>query len=447
VVHERRRADLVNVTKEATMSSDTELLERRKHVLRAARLYYDVPFHPVRAERCWMYDEAGKRYLDAYNNVPHVGHGHPHVVAAQARQAAMLNTNTRYLFEPIVEYAERLIATMPEALDAVMFTCTGSEANDLAYRLARTFTGQRGVITTHNAYHGNTTLLDMIDGSSIKTQRETPDWWVTVPAPPDASAPGAVTPVTYAQAFSVALDALAKRGHRPAALFVESFFCTDGVRVADTGFIAEAIRRVRDAGALVIADEVQAGLARSGTHIWSFERLGIVPDIAVMGKPMGNGHPIGIVVARRDVVDAFYSSDRYFNTFAGNPVSCAIGCAVLDVVEKEKLQANALRVGADLKRRLLALRHRHPIVSDVRGQGLLLGVELQDPQTHAPAGNAARWTINELCRRGVLVGTTGPDRNSRNILKIRPPLVFDDEAVDLLVTTLDAALGDCSAVA
>jgi len=158
---------------------------------------------------------------------------------------------------------------------------------------------------------------------------------------------------------------------------------------------------------------------------------------------MGNGHPIGIVVARRDVVDAFYANDRYFNTFAGNPVSCAIGCAVLDVVENEKLQANALRVGTDLKRRLLALRKRHPLVSDVRGQGLLLGVELQDPQTHAPAGKAARWTINELCRRGVLVGLTGPDRNSRNILKIRPPLVFDDAAVDLLVTTLDATLAEC----
>jgi len=424
-------------------TSDVELLERRKRVLRGLRLFYDVPFHPVRGEGCWMYDDAGKRYLDAYNNVPHVGHAHPHVVAAQARQAGMLNTNTRYLFEPIVEYAERLTATMPPPLDAVMFTCTGSEANDLAFRMARTFTGQRGAITTHNAYHGNTALLDSIDGSSIKKVRETPDWWVTVPAPPDAAVPAGASPASYAESYGSAVATLAERGYRPGALFVESYYCTDGVRLPDTGFVAEAVARVRDAGALVIADEVQAGLARSGTHMWSFDRLGVVPDIAVMGKPMGNGHPIGIVVARRDVVDAFYANDRYFNTFAGNPVSCAIGCAVLDVVENEKLQANALRVGTDLKRRLLALRKRHPLVSDVRGQGLLLGVELQDPQTHAPAGKAARWTINELCRRGVLVGLTGPDRNSRNILKIRPPLVFDDAAVDLLVTTLDATLAEC----
>jgi 4-aminobutyrate aminotransferase-like enzyme len=429
------------------MSTDTDLLERRKRVLRGMRLYYDVPFHPVRGEGCWMFDASGKRYLDAYNNVPHVGHAHPHVVAAQTRQAATLNTNTRYLFEAVVEYAERLVATMPPGLDAVMFTCTGSEANDLAFRMARTFTGQRGVITTPNAYHGNTGLLDMFDGSSIKKQRETPDWWATAPAPPDAAAPGTVTPASYADTYVDAIDALARHGHRPAALFLEAFFCTDGVRLPETGFADRAVQRVRDAGAVVIADEVQAGLGRSGTHVWSFERLGVVPDIAVMGKPMGNGHPIGVVVARRDIVDAFYATDRYFNTFAGNPVSCAIGCAVLDVVEKEKLQANALRVGSELRRRLLALRERHALIADVRGQGLLLGVELQDPQTRAPASKAARWTINELCRRGVLVGTTGPDRNARNILKIRPPLVFDDEAVDLLVSTLDATLAECSVTA
>ena len=428
------------------MTADTELLERRKHVLRGLRLYYDAPFHPVRGEGVWVFDENGRRFLDAYNNVPHVGHSHPHVVAALCRQAGMLNTNTRYLFEPIVEYAERLVATMPAGLDAVMFACTGSEANDLAWRMARNFTGRSGVITTHNGYHGNTTFLDSIDGSSIKANRPTPDWWVTVPAPTDGLEPSSDAATTLVGDYAAAVNALAERGHRPAALFLESFFCTDGVRLAQTGSMSAAVNVVRDAGGVVIADEVQAGLARSGSHVWAFERLGLQPDIVVMGKPMGNGHPIAVVVARRDIVDAFYAHDRYFNTFAGNPVSCAVGLAVLDVVANEKLQENARRVGHDLKQRLRALADRHPLIGDVRGQGLLLGVELvEDREGRAPASKAARWTINELCRRGVLVGLTGPDRNSRNILKIRPPLVFDDSAVDLLVTTLDETLAQCEA--
>jgi 4-aminobutyrate aminotransferase-like enzyme len=428
------------------MTPDSELLARRQRVLRGLRLYYDVPFHPVRGEGHWLFDESGRRFLDAYNNVPHVGHGHPHVVAALCRQAGMLNTNTRYLFEPIVEYAERLVATMPPGLDAVMFACTGSEANDLAWRMARNFTGNSGAMTTHNGYHGNTTFLDSIDGSSIKTNRSIPDWWISVPAPPDASE-AAPTDVADRQttAYAAALRTLGERGHRPAALFIESFFCTDGVRLPERGTLSAAVGLVRDAGGILVADEVQAGLARSGTHMWAFERLGLVPDIAVMGKPMGNGHPLAVVVARRDIVDAFYARDRYFNTFAGNPVSCAVGLAVLDVVEKEHLRDRALRVGAALKQRLRALADRHPLVGDVRGQGLLLGVELvQDRGTRSPASKAARWVINELCNRGVLVGLTGPDRNSRNILKIRPPLVFDDAAVDLLVTTLDGTLRQCA---
>lgn len=421
--------------------ADTALLERRKRVLRGLRLYYDVPFHPVRGEGQWIFDSDGRRFLDAYNNVPHVGHCHPHVVEALSRQAAMLNTNTRYLFDPIVEYAERLVATMPNGLDAVMFACTGSEANDLAWRMARNFTGNSGVITTHNGYHGNTTFLDSIDGSSIKTNRTAPEWWATVPAPTDGLSPASEAAIAYAGDYSNAVDKLAQRGHRPAALFIESFFCTDGVRLAATGGISAAIDVVRSAGGLVIADEVQAGLARSGSHTWAFERLGIQPDIVVMGKPMGNGHPVAVVVARRDIVDAFYARDRYFNTFAGNPVSCAVGLAVLDVVQDESLLENARRTGAELKQRLRALADRHALIGDVRGQGLLLGVELvEDRAARAPASKAARWTINELCRRGVLVGLTGPDRNSRNILKIRPPLVFDDEAVELLVKTLDDVL-------
>jgi len=328
----------------------------------------------------------------------------------------------------------------------VMLTCTGSEANDLAWRLATNFTGATGAITTDNAYHGNTTFLDSIDGSSLKSGRAAPPWWVTVPAPPDQSAgTGDLAPGAYADRFDRAVATLAERGHRPAAFFVEPFFCTDGVRLPETGFVAEAVGRLRRAGALIVADEVQAGLARCGTHMWSFERLGIDPDIVVLGKPMGNGHPIGAVLARAEIVDLFYERDRYFNTFAGNPVSCAVGTAVLEVIEKENLRAHAHRVGGRLKAELERLGRKHPIIGAVRGQGLLLGVELvADRATHAPAGRQARWIINDLCERGVLVGLTGPDRRARNLLKIRPPMVIDDAAVDVLVAALDATLEDCA---
>ena len=426
-------------------SPEQKLLDRRQRVLRSLRQYYDVPFHPVRGQGQWLYDAAGHRYLDAYNNVPHVGHCHPHVVEALCRQAATLNTNTRYLFEPILEYAERLIATMPPGLSACMFTCTGSEANDLAWRLATTFTGGTGAITTERAYHGNTTFLDSIDGSSIKTNRAAADWWGTVP-PPRFSA--FATPheeqdqaKEYARHFTSVVDALTARGHRPAAFIFDTYFCADGVYLPPSGFMRNAVAEVRKARALVIADEVQAGLGRSGSHLWSVQRLGIDPDIVVMGKPMGNGHPIGVVVARQEIIDTFYSRDRYFNTFAGNPVSCAVGSAVLDVVERQNLQENARKVGGRMKQSIEELTKKHEIIGDVRGQGLLLGIELVlDRETRLPAGDEARWVINEMCRRGVLIGLTGPNRKARNVLKIRPPMVFDEEGLGLLIGTLDTTL-------
>lgn len=421
------------------------LLERRQSVLRSLRQYYDVPFHPVRGVGQWLYDHTGRRFLDAYNNVPHVGHCHPHVVEALCRQASTLNTNTRYLFEPILDYAERLVATMPAGIDACMFTCTGSEANDLAWRLATTFTGGNGAITTERAYHGNTTFLDTIDGSSIKADRAPSDWWIRVPAPKVSSFPDSRTAQReakeYARHFSQAVDALRARGHKPAAFFFDTYFCADGVYLPPTGFMREAIEALRKAGTLIIADEVQAGLGRCGTHAWAVQRLGIEPDIVVLGKPMGNGHPIGAVLARKEIIDTFYGKDRYFNTFAANTVTCAVGVAVLDVMERENLQENARRRGEQLKTALEALAKKQMIIGDVRGQGLLLGVELVvDRSTKAPAGKQARWVINEMCRRGVLIGLTGANRQARNVLKLRPPMVFDDEGLDLLVKTLDETL-------
>jgi 4-aminobutyrate aminotransferase-like enzyme len=422
------------------------LLERRHTVMRAARQYYEFPFHVVRGEGQWLYDASGRRYLDAYNNVAHVGHCHPRVVEALCKQARTLNTNTRYLSEPVVEYAERLIATIGSGY-ACMFTCTGSEANDLAWRLASTFTGNTGVITTEHCYHGNTTFLDLIDGSSTKASGSTPVWWAKVPAPKTVLFDGVerAAPHTagYARYFEDAIATLKSNGVQPAAFFFDSYFCTDGVFAPPTGLMADAIKRVREAGGLIVVDEVQGGLGRPGTHMWGFQRLGIEADIVVMGKPMGNGHPIGVVVARSDIIDRFFSVDRYFNTFAGNPVSCAAGIAVLDVIQAQRLQENATNIGDRLKHAFIELAKRYPMIGAVRGEGLLLGVELVNPgESQTPAGKQARWIINELCRRGVIVGLTGTNRTARNVLKIRPPMIFNEADCDVLMSALADTLSD-----
>jgi 4-aminobutyrate aminotransferase-like enzyme len=417
------------------------LVERRRRVLGSGlRQFYEFPFHPVRGEGVWLYDAAGRAYLDAYNNVPHVGHCHPRVVEALARQAARVNTNTRYLHEGIVAYAEQLVATMPPGLDTCLFTCTGSEANDLAWRLATAATGGTGAIATQHAYHGNSTAVIALDGAS--PPEVSGPWVARIPAPryPAGGAwgEGEATGAAWGAAMAAAIETLRQRGHRPAAFYFCSLFATDGLFVPPAGFLDDALARLRAASGLAIADEVQPGLGRIGTHLWGFQALGVVPDIVTMGKPMGNGHPIGVVVARREIVDAFFRRQRYFNTFAGNPVSAAAGLAVLEVLRREELQANAQRVGEQLKRDLQAMAARHALVGEIRGAGLFLGVELLlDPAARRPATAEARRVLNELCRQGVLVGLTGP---GANILKIRPPLVFDAANAAQLVTTLDRVL-------
>jgi 4-aminobutyrate aminotransferase-like enzyme len=419
-------------------STSQNILERRASLLRSVRTYYDVPFHPVRGRGQWLYDVDGKRYLDAYNNVAHVGHCHPHVVETLCRQAQTLNTNTRYLFESVLEYAERLTAKMPKGLDACMFTCTGSEANDLAYRIAMASSGGTGVITCERAYHGNTTFLDSIDGSTLKSNRKPAPYWANVPAPRDEFVKDPNGAKKYAEHFKIAIDALRGRGHAPAAFYFDTYFCADGVYLPPEGFLKEAIGELKRTGVMIIADEVQGGLGRCGSHLWSVKRLGIEPDMVVLGKPMGNGHPIGAVVARKEMIDAFFGKDRYFNTFAGNNVSSAVGTAVIDVVEKENLQENARKIGALMKAGIEAMMPKYPIINAVRGEGFLLGIDLvENRQTLAPAGKQTRWIINEMCRRGVLIGLTGPNRQARNVIKIRPPMVFDKEALDILLSTLD----------
>lgn len=418
--------------------ADRALVARRQQLLSPAyRLFYDEPLHIVRGEGVWLYDNTGRAYLDAYNNVASVGHCRPEVVDAIARQASVLNTHTRYLHEGVLNYAERLLATFPAPLSQAMFTCTGSEANDLALRIARRHTGGEGVIVTRLAYHGVTTAIAEISPSLGKAVPLSPA--VRAVPPPDAYREDAATVgQRFAQSVREACDDLLRHGIRPAALIVDTLFTSDGVFADPAGFLREAVEVVRAAGGIFIADEVQAGFARTGSCMWGFQRHGLVPDIVTMGKPMGNGHPIAGVVARPEVVEAFGREARYFNTFGGNPVSCAAALAVLDVIEKDGLQANAARIGAQLREGFRALARRHDLIGDVRGDGLFLGVELvRDRATQAAATAETAQVVNTMRRNGVLISTTGI---LGNVLKIRPLLPFTPENADLLLQTADAAL-------
>jgi len=420
-------------------SEDELLIERRARLLGPAyRLFYDKPVHVVRGEGVWLHGADGKRYLDAYNNVASVGHCHPHVVDAIARQAGTLNTHTRYLHEGVLDYAERLLATMPAELAHAMFTCTGSEANDLAMRIARSHTKATGLIVTRFAYHGVTAAIAEASPSLGQFVR-IGDAVRTVPGPDsDRIAPEAIGKA-FAAGVREAIADLHLHGLRPAALMVDTVFSTDGIFTDPPGFLAEAVDAVREAGGLFIADEVQAGLARTGDAMWGFQRHGLVPDIVTMGKPLGAGHPLAGLAVRSDVLAAFARESRYFNTFGGNPVSMAAGNAVLDVIEREGLLANAQKVGAHLRAALKGLAAKHPLIGDVRGAGLFVGVELVgDRATKSPATAQTARVVNALRERGVLLSSTGPHANT---LKIRPPLVFSQADADLLVETLDAVLG------
>ena len=419
-----------------------DLLARRHRVLGSAleSLSYRTPLHLVRGDGAWMEAADGRRYLDAYNNVPVVGHAHPRVVDAIARQAATLNTNTRYLHEHVVELAERLVATMPDGLDTVLFVNSGSEANDLAWRLATTVTGADAGIATSWSYHGVTDAV--ADFSTSEWPRgEQPARVEAYPAPDtyrgryaDASDPASVGRAEISEAVA----RLAERGRRPAALFVDSTFTSDGIFVPEPAVVREIVAAAHDAGALFVADEVQSGYGRTG-ELWGFARWGVTPDIVTLGKPMGNGHPIAAVITRSEIVDRFGAQTTFFSTFGGNPVACAAALAVLDVLEDEGLVANAATVGESLRSQLRALAERHEAIGDVRGRGLMTGVELvHDRVTREPAGDLAARVKDEMAERGVLIGTTG---RHGNVLKIRPPLCITDDEARLIVTTLDEVLG------
>jgi 4-aminobutyrate aminotransferase-like enzyme len=415
-----------------------ELVARRSVLGSALEpLTYRRPLHLVSGSGAWMFDADGRGYLDAYNNVPVVGHAHPRVADAIARQAALLNTNTRYLHSAVVELAERLVASMPDGsgLDTVMFVNSGSEANDLAWRLAVIATGGDGGLVTDWAYHGVTASIADFSPSEWAPD-EHPDGVETFPAPDTFRSPYADADAARA-AMAAAVERLRGRGRRPAALFLDGFFTADGIFTPEPDAAAALVAAAREAGALYVADEVQSGHGRSGDGLWRFPAWGVHPDVVTLGKPMGNGHPIAAVVTRAELVDRMAERTTFFSTFGGNPVACAAGLAVLDVIEEEDLVANAAAVGDELRTALRELVARHPAVADVRGRGLMTGVELVDPSTGTPATDLARDVRDVMRERGVLIGTT---RREKNVLKIRPPLCITADEAQTIVQALDAAL-------
>ena len=425
------------------MSHEAELMARRERLLGAnmSLFYQQHPVHIVKGEGVWLWDADGRRYLDCYNNVPHVGHCHPHLVDAICRQASTLNTHTRYLHEGILDYVDRLTSTFDASLDTAILTCTGSEANDVALRMAQAVTGRTGVIATDHTYHGNTAAVSQLStrmppvggfGGHVRH----------VPAPDGYRPLGGEGGEAFAIAFAAKVEeAIASLQESPfgfSALIIDPFFANEGFPDLPPGFLARAVDAVRKAGGLVIADEVQPGFGRTGDHFWGHQRAGIVPDIVTLGKPMGNGHPIGGVVAGSDTLNAFRKAFRYFNTFGGNPVSCAAGMAVLDVLERERLQDNAREVGAYALDGLRRLAAKHEIIGNVRGAGLFFGAELVlDRAAKTPAPEIATRVINGMRERGVLMGKLGIHQCTT---KIRPPMPFTRENADLMLNTLDDVL-------
>jgi 4-aminobutyrate aminotransferase-like enzyme len=434
-------ASMVNAFDSQTAGSlDPELrriIERRAKLLGPAyKLFYRNPIQLVRGEGVHLYAADGQAYLDAYNNVPSVGHCHPRVVEAIARQAATLNTHTRYANTELLDYSERLLATFPAEIGHVMFACTGSEAVDLALRIARFRTGGEGTVITANAYHGVTTAAAEISpslgpgvplGRSVRT--------VTPPVPEPAAADQVGQ--AFATQVSDAIADLRRHGIKFAAFIADSLFSSDGIRPGPAGFLRPVLDAVHDAGGLYIADEVQPGFARTGDAMWGFQRHGIVPDLVVMGKPMGDGMPISAVAARPEVVAEFGRKIRYFNTFGGNSVCVAAAAAVLDVIEAEGLQENARAVGRYLLEALEQIAVGTPRIGAVRGAGLYAGVDFVRPGTAEPDGDAALAVVNGLRDRRVLISATGPHGNT---LKIRPPLPFARAHVDQLAAALSDTL-------
>ena len=419
----------------------SELIARRARLLGPnVATFYDDPVHIVRGEGVWLWDADGRKYLDCYNNVPHVGHCNPRVVEAIQRQASTLNTHTRYLHEGILDYIERLTATMENSLSTAIMTCTGSEANDIALRMAEAVTGHRGVIATDATYHGNTALVSRLSRSNVpEVGFGLEQYFRTIEAPDsyrivDSDGWG------FANRLSEQIEELKQAGHGFAALLVCPFFLNEGFPVQNPGWLKPAAEVVRKAGGLLICDEVQSGFGRIGSHFWAYQKQHVTPDIVVLGKPMANGHPVGAVVTSADTMSEFRTRFRYFNTFGGNPVSCAAALAVLDELQERDLMEHAGIVGDYALQRLSALKQRYDFIGDIRGSGLVFGAELvTDTETKEPAIETTDRVINAMRHKGIILSKLGRHKNT---LKIRPPMPFSIENANLLFDTLDQVLGE-----
>lgn len=422
------------------MVETEELLKRRQRVLgKNSPLFYENPLHLVRGKGAFVEDVEGRTYLDVYNNVPCVGHCNPHVLEAMARQAATLNLHSRYLDETLVTYAEQLTARFDDPLDTAMLTCSGTEANELALRIARAISGGRGIIVSDNSYHGNSSVLASL-ASSFPGGEPFPAFARAVRVPDPAhdrhGRSDEALAADYARQVQDAVDSLEADGIGVAALLIDAFFANEGLPDRVPGYVEQAAAVVRGAGGLYICDEVQSGFARTGDAMWGYQRTAVVPDIVTLGKPMGNGYPLAGLVTRREWVDRFGAGSRYFNTFAGNPVAAAAGMAVLDEIDRLNLLDNSRETGAYVRQGLEALAARHQLIANVRGRGLFFGVEFIRPDG-TPAATETMRVVNIMRENGVLLSRIG--RNG-NMLKMRPPLVFSTSEADHLLSVLDHVL-------
>lgn len=425
------------------------LAARRSLLGKSLSVSYRRPLKIVRGWRQYLYDDTGRAYLDVYNNVPLVGHSHPRVVRAAQEQLALLNTNTRYLHDNVLRYAERLTELLPQPLRVCYFVNSGSEANELALRLARAHTGREDIIVLEHAYHGHTsTLIDIspykFDGPGGRGRRP---WVHVAPIADDYRGPyrrgDTQAGAKYAAHVGEILQRAGREGRSVAAYIAETLPSVAGQIVFPPNYLSEVYRRVRAAGAVCIADEVQVGFGRLGTHFWGFETQGVVPDIVVFGKPIGNAFPLAAVVTTQEIAASFANGMEFFSTFGGNPVACAAGLAVLNVLRDEALQDRALRVGKYWMTELKKLQECHRLIGDVRGSGLFLGVDLvRDRETREPATEEADYVVNRLRDCGILAGTDGPHHN---VIKLRPPLIFAEEDADLFVATLESILQEDAA--
>jgi 4-aminobutyrate aminotransferase-like enzyme len=415
-----------------------DMIGRRNKLLGPAyRLFYQRPVEVCRGSGVHLYDSDGNEYLDAYNNVASVGHSHPRVVEAISSQLAKLCTHTRYLQDGILNYAEDLLSSFEGDVGHAMFTCTGSEANDLALRIAKYHTGNKGIIITSEAYHGNSDLTAGIS-PSLGIYSPLGEWVRRVPTPDSYRLGNAEISAFLVKHVSEQIVDLQRHGQGVAAFIADSLFSSDGIFSEPTDLLAPVADVVRKAGGIFIADEVQSGFGRSGDRFWGYQRHGVVPDIVTMGKPMGNGFPVAGIAIAPEIIEKFGHDTRYFNTFGGNSVAVTAAQATLDVIRDEGLQANANKVGKLIRDGFLELAKRYDSIGDVRGAGLYVGVEMvRDRQAKSPNAELATAVVNGLRERRVLISATGPHSN---ILKIRPPLVFSDSHAGRLLNAVEAVL-------